>query len=105
MGLLENCRRLDYNPDQPRDENGRFGEAVLGAAKSISTKTGAIRLADVRDKLPHLSRSQQDVGLTELHAGRKIALYRDDNTPKVTARDHAAAIHVGGNPRHILYVK
>jgi hypothetical protein len=26
MTLLECCQRLDYSPDQPRDENGRFGE-------------------------------------------------------------------------------
>jgi hypothetical protein len=29
--LLENCKRLDYSPDQPRDELGRFGETADGA--------------------------------------------------------------------------
>jgi len=52
-----------------------------------------------------MSRAQQDSHLNTLHREGKISLYREDNTPKLTQGDKDAAITVGGNPRHILYVK
>lgn len=80
-------------------------DSVLAAARSIPTKTGAIRLASLRAALPGMSRAQQDSHLNTLHREGKISLYREDNTPKLTQGDKDAAITVGGNPRHILYVK
>jgi hypothetical protein len=79
--------------------------SVLSVAASLPTKTGAIRLATLREALKGMSRAEQDSQLSALHKSGKIALYREDNTPKMTAADHAAALSVGGNPRHILYVK
>jgi hypothetical protein len=38
--LLENCKRLDYSPDQPREENGRFGEGGSGTTRATVRISG-----------------------------------------------------------------
>jgi hypothetical protein len=40
MTLLEQCKRLDYSPDQPRDELGRFGEGGSGTTRVRVHATG-----------------------------------------------------------------
>lgn len=65
----------------------------------------AIRLTELRSRLPGLSRDAIDTELERLQRAGRIALYRDDNSAAVTAEDTRAALFVGGEPRHLLYWK
>lgn len=60
-----------------------------------------VRIATLRKDVG-LTDSEFDVALGVLQRLQKVALYRDDN--RATAKD-AGAYFVGGEPRHILYVK
>ncbi len=64
-----------------------------------------IRLAVLRKSLPDLTHAQIDRALHDLHEAGLIALYRQDNPQAITPADERAALFVGSEPRHLLYVK
>ncbi len=67
--------------------------------------TRAIRLSSLRAALPAVSRHTLDIELRRMQDGGSVALYRDDNTARITAEDTRDALMVGDEPRHILYLK
>jgi hypothetical protein len=69
------------------------------------SKKSRVRLSALRRALPAISRQQLDAALIDLQRARRLVLYREDNTPALTAEDHAAALLVGGAPRHLVYLE
>lgn len=80
---------------------------IMSACRDLNAQkpNGAIRLTQLRSRVPKVSRKTVDSELQRLHAAGRIALYRDDNSAAVTAEDDRAALSVGGEPRHLLYWK
>jgi len=81
----------------------RVEQACLSLAGGA--KKSRVRLSALRRALPAMSRQQLDAALIDLQRERRLVLYREDNTPALTAEDHAAALVVGDSPRHLVYLE
>ena len=90
-------------PDAPDSIGARVEQACLSL--SGGTKKSRVRLSALRNALPAISRQQLDTALIEMQREHRLVLYREDNTPSLTAEDHAAALLVGDSPRHLVYLE
>lgn len=64
-----------------------------------------VLLRDIRARLPDVPREALDDMLKRMQRDQVALLYRLDNSLELTAADHAAALHIAGEPRHILWIK
>jgi hypothetical protein len=64
-----------------------------------------VRLSQLRMRLSVVPRHSVDRALFELQDAGLIVLYPLDYLPDITAEDEGACVRVGGEPRHILYVR
>ncbi|WP_454914913.1 hypothetical protein [Xanthobacter sediminis] len=62
-------------------------------------------LKDIRPRLPDVPREVLDETLKQLQRDQAVILYRLDNSVELTEADHAAALHIAGEPRHILWIR
>ena len=81
----------------------RVCDAVLGLGGGRSKQR--VRLAELRVRLPEVSRPELDAVLLLLQSERQLVLYRLDNPAELRPADHEAALLVGGNPRHLVYME
>jgi len=63
-----------------------------------------VRLAQLREKLADVTRQELDETILGLQTQSKLVLYTLDNPNEITAQDKNAAILIGREPRHILYI-
>jgi hypothetical protein len=63
-----------------------------------------VRLADLRKKLGHMTRSQQDYLLTEMQKRKKLLLQPLHDEAEITSDDEAASLDYQGKARHVLYM-
>lgn len=77
---------------------------ITAAANALRPAGKAVDLKEIRPILGG-TREEQDAALIAAQRAGRIVLYRNDDTPSITAADHEAALLVGGQPRHLLYVK
>lgn len=63
-----------------------------------------VRLKDLRKRLPDMSREGLDHALLDLQSEGKLALYALDDPSEITDEDEAAALDLGLDRRHILYM-
>ena len=61
-------------------------------------------LAEIRRRLPNVGRDALDNALELMQRQGHVTLMQLDNRPDITAADEAAAIHIGQEPRHILWI-
>ena len=61
-------------------------------------------LAEIRRRLPNVGRDALDDALELMQRQGHVTLMQLDNRPDITAADEAAAIHIGQEPRHILWI-
>jgi len=61
-------------------------------------------LKDLRPHLSDVSRADLDAAMLTMQREGKAVLFRQDNGAALTAADHAAALHICGEPRHILWI-
>lgn len=100
--LLENCKRLDYDPDQPRDENGRWGYGGSGSSRAVIRARGP----GTREAKEHLKslgykfNSQAAAWDKEVdlpHAVDRANIDREYNDPKrVSVSEHIVATNRRG---------
>lgn len=64
-----------------------------------------VRLSELRNRLGELPRSRLDALLLEMQAEGRVVLYRLDNPVELTSADHHAALLIGENPRHLVYLE
>jgi hypothetical protein len=62
-------------------------------------------LSDLRRKLDDIERTTLDEALKRMQREEEASLYQLDNRIEITDADRAAAIHFGGEPRHILWIE
>ena len=62
-------------------------------------------LSDLRERLKDIDRPALDEALKQMQREEEASLYQLDNQVEVTDADRAAAIHFGGEPRHILWIE
>ncbi len=94
------------------NENGSSDSKSLPArieAECLSLSGGArqerVRLSALRHRLKSVQRGVLDAALLNLQDQRQLVLYRDDNTAALTEDDRDAALLVGGEPRHLVYLE
>jgi hypothetical protein len=61
-------------------------------------------LRDVRERLPDVDRHTLDTTLLRMQVDGDASLMQLDNRLEVTDADRAAAIQIGSEPRHILWI-
>jgi len=79
---------------------------VKRAYQELARRPGArVRLADLRDQLDAVPRSDLDPELTRLSRAQQVLLEPEDNPVRITDRDRAAALPLGGEQRHWILVR
>jgi hypothetical protein len=61
-------------------------------------------LSDLRARLPEIDRSVMDVALKRLQRDDEASLMQLDNRMDVTDADRGAALQIGNEPRHIIWI-
>lgn len=68
----------------------------------VQKSHGAVHIADVQSQLPDVPLKDIHAALVQMQREGKISLMQLDNRQAVTPGDHAAAMMVGNDPRHIF---
>jgi hypothetical protein len=90
-------------PPQPGDLPARIRAACLAAADGALNRQ--VRLAAIRPHLPDVPREGQDAALMDLVRTGAAGLLPLDDPAQITPEDAAAALVVGGQPRHLLWLR
>ncbi|HEY9312635.1 hypothetical protein [Williamsia sp.] len=79
---------------------------VVDAYRSLAAKPGAwVSLRRLRPALSDVSRSDLDRAFRELYTQPGITLIPEENQKTLTSDDRAAAISIGGQDKHLIYVE
>lgn len=81
-------------------------EKVLNAYKRLSKGEWDVnvRLADMRNLLSDMERKDFDELLLKMQQDGALVLYKMENPTDISNKDKDAAIYIGDNPRHIVYM-
>ncbi|WP_433209717.1 hypothetical protein ACQP00_45750 [Dactylosporangium sp. CS-047395] len=105
MGYGEFFRRQDVPVGESVVENVDAESQVRKAYAALAGRPGEwVGLADLRDELPGLARSEVDAVLMALLRQDGVRIIPVANTKGLTARDRAAAIDIGGEDNHVLSI-
>lgn len=88
-------------------EQARGERHIVGAYKALASDApaGWVNMADLREKLPDsMSREAQDKVIKQMSREGKAHLAPQDYQGRLTERDRAAAVMVGGRPNHLIMV-
>jgi hypothetical protein len=80
----------------------RIREAYLDVTGG-SFNTRAL-LSNIRERLPDVDRDALDGALKRMQRDDDASLMQLDNRAEITEGDRAAALHIGSEPRHILWI-
>jgi hypothetical protein len=102
------CRAVEEHDDlHPATETqatlSEAAEQVLSAAQMLGEGGKRVHLRTLNECIA-LSRESRDAALVELMDAGRLVCYRNDYTRGLTKYDHAAALIVGGEPRHVAYL-
>jgi hypothetical protein len=108
-GFHEDPPAVTLHPDTPQ-LNGDYDALRVRIRQAYLELTGGrfntrALLRDLRQKLKDVARPVLDEALKKMQGKGEAILYRLDNQIEVTDADRAAAIHFGGEPRHILWIE
>ena len=97
---------------KPTSSFGRNGNGSLAGRirhESLALGDGVprvrVRLRELRARLPDVPRAELDRELFALQLKGALVLYRIDDPTDISQADAAAALHIAGHPRHILYLE
>lgn len=103
-------RAAELRAQNPARQQARHDAAEIGKAYQQVSGGKAnvrVRLADLREKLPHVPRERQDSALSYLATKKRdaAALYAFDGEHGATAKDRAAALRLPtGHTRDFIYL-
>jgi hypothetical protein len=100
----------------PLDDNALAGEPdVLGDETEEKVRAAYVRLAAraggwvdlvrLRDELSDLPRHDLDAALTRMYRIPGVSLVPEENQKTLTPDDHAAAIAIGGQAKHLIAIE
>lgn len=88
----------------PRKQDPPSGTAeaqISDAYSGLAKEPGDfVSLANLRDALPDLSREEQDAALTRMAMAGDMDFIPEENQKVIDERDRAAALTLGGEPKH-----
>jgi hypothetical protein len=80
----------------------RIRKAYLDATNGTFNARALLR--DIRKRLPEVNREALDEALKRMQRDEDAHLMQLDNTIEITEADRAAALYIGREPRHILWI-
>ena len=80
----------------------RLEDAYLDLAGPADAYIDAVNLADLREKLPDIGREQLDTELLRLLDDGVVNIAPNPDQQKLTPKDKAAAIMIGGKLKHLV---
>jgi hypothetical protein len=100
----------------PLDDRALAGEPdVLGDQVEDKVRTAYVRLAAraggwvdlvrLRDELSGVSRHDLDAALTRMYRIPGVSLVPEENQKTLTAKDHAAAVSIGDQAKHLIAIE
>ncbi|MFZ1964007.1 MAG: hypothetical protein WAU78_11190 [Roseiarcus sp.] len=96
-------RPLEARPPNYIALRRRIREAYLElTGERFNTRA---RLSGIREKLKDIDRATLDDALRRMQREQEASLYQLDNRAEITDADRAAAIYIGQEPRHILWIE
>jgi hypothetical protein len=98
----ENAPGTDFPLTYSSSLNERIRAAYLSITGGSFNKRAL--LADLRGRLSDISRNLLDDALVRMQRQGDATLMQLDNRPDITQADREAAIQVGQEPRHILWI-
>lgn len=87
--------------------SGTLTDQIQAAYQSITQGKWNIRvrLVDLRKRLPHSPREAIDTALRQMQLNGQSVLMPLDDPKGIHAEDEQAAVNIGGDLRHIVYLK
>jgi hypothetical protein len=94
---------LAGEPDPLGDE---VEEQVRAAYVRLAARAGGwVDLVRLRAELPDLSRHDLDAALTRMYRIEGVSLVPEENQKTLTAEDHAAAVSIGDQAKHLIAIE
>lgn len=110
--LAELLNAVEPAAPQPPAEPDAPAQAPIDEAirKAYRTLSGGqwetrVRLAQLREHLDAYAREEQDRALLRMQSEGRLVLYRLDDPQDTFEADRAAALYLGSDPRHLIYMK
>jgi DNA-binding PadR family transcriptional regulator len=66
---------------------------------------GWVDLVRLRAELPEVSKHELDEALTRMHRAPDVTLLPEENQKTLTPADHAAAVEIGNQARHLIAIE
>lgn len=97
----------EARPESPAPEPISIDDAIRDAYLALSGGQWEtrVRLAPLRKKLTAFPKETQDQAFLSLQACGRLVLYRLDDPQDTFEEDRAAALYIGSDPRHLVYMK
>ena len=111
ISLAEFLRSKDPAPLDSDSDSEQSAAAVEDKIRAAYTKASQgsynvrVKLAELRKYLSEFSRTQIDQALGKMELEENLVLMTLNDPQEIDAEDEAAAVDVGGQKRHIVYVK
>lgn len=81
-------------------------EKIRSVYTTLTARPGAwVSLSRLRDALPEISRDEIDEALLRLDLQPQVYLISEANQKTLTPADRKAAIHIGGEDKHLLSIE
>lgn len=104
--FLEPEAKPDMEPDMEPHHGEPADGLVRAAYDQLASRPGAwVGLAALREALPGTSREDFDDAVLQLDLLPHVSLIPEVNQKALTLADRAAAIHVGGEDKHLLQIR
>jgi hypothetical protein len=99
--LLTEALEASDQSSAPQDLASRIRDAYIQVAPAMGRW---VSLTDLRPLLAGINRKALDAEILRLHVAQHLTLIPEENRRSITPEDRAAAIVVGGEPRHLLSI-
>ena len=81
-------------------------EQVRAAYVRLAARAGGwVDLVRLRSELPDVSRADLDAALTRMYRVPGVSLVPEENQKTLTAADHAAAVSIGDQAKHLIAIE
>jgi hypothetical protein len=106
VGTVEESVQTTPIPSMSNDVQINIEARVIEAYRALAAKPGAwVSLRRLRPALSEIDRPDLDAALISLYTRPGITLIPEENQKSLTPDDRAAAVSIGGQNKHLIYVE
>jgi hypothetical protein len=101
---------LPLDAHAPAGDSDPLGDDIEAKVRSAYVRLAAyeggwVDLVRLRAELSDVSKPDLDDALTQMYRVPGVSLVREDNQKTLTAADHAAAVEIGNQPKHMIAIQ